>query len=486
MDSVAAAIAGPARPNVLFIAIDDQNSWIGHLGGHPAAKTPHLDRLAARGTSFTNAHCNAPLCNPSRTAVMTGLRPSTTGIHGLEPWFRALPEYRAHVTLPQHFAAHGYRTFASGKVYHSAVWRAGGDTGLAPEFQIIGPAGGFGPMPAAKLVGETPDGNNRLVDWGVWPLEGDDSSKGDYKVASWTVEQIKRAPKDQPWFIAAGFLAPHVPCFATQKWFELYPDDDSLLPEVSEGDRDDTPRFSWYMHWSLPEPRLRWLKERGQWRQLVRAYLASTSFVDAQIGRVLTALEEAGVADNTIVVVWGDNGWHLGEKGVTGKNTLWDPATRVPLIFAGPGVTSGQRVGQPAELLDIFPTLVELAGLDPRDGLEGLSLAAQLRDARARRDRPAVTTHNQGNHAVRSERWRYIRYADGSEELYDIAQDPREWTNLAGRDDVREVLAEHRRWLPGIDRPMAPGSAHRVLSYDPATGAVVWEGQSISPQDPIP
>jgi choline-sulfatase len=483
---------GPAsqaaeRPNILFIAIDDQNDWIGHLGGHPMAKTPHLDRLAARGTSFLNAHCNSPLCNSSRASLMFGLRPTTTGIYGLSPAPRQLPALKDRVALPQHFANHGYRTAATGKIYHAGTTAGGGKDGaLPPEFQVTAPYGGVGTRPPRKLIGPTPMGNNPLMDWGVWPLDNDDTGKGDYKVASWTVEQIKSAPKDRPFFIAAGFFLPHVPCYATQKWFDLYPDDDSVLPKILANDRDDTPRFSWYLHWELPEPRLAWLKEKNQWRNLVRSYLACTSFVDSQIGRLLDALEEAGVADNTIVVLWGDHGWHLGEKGITGKNTLWDRGTKVPLIFAGPGVKAGQRCSQPAELLDLYPTLVELAGVAKRDDLEGLSLAPQLKDATTKRERPAITSHNQGNHGIRSERWRYITYADGSEELYDLQADPREWTNLAGKAEHAAVIAEHRKWLPKPDLPPAPGSASRILTYDKESDEAVWEGKPVKRGDAIP
>ncbi len=483
--------AGAARPNVVFIAIDDQNDWIGAFGGHPLAKTPHLDRLAARGTALLNAHCQAPLCNPSRTSLMLGLRPTTTGIYGLSPWFRTLPEWRDRVTLPQHFKANGYRTLSTGKVYHGGPGPGGrgkGKDGKAaatvPEFDVVGTAGGVGARPPAKLIGDTPMGNNPLMDWGVFPHRDED--KGDYQVASWAVDQIRQAPKDQPFFLAAGFFLPHVPIYVTQKWADLYPDDDSILPVVKSDDRADTPRFSWYLHWHLPEPRLEWVQEAKQWRNLVRSYLAATSFVDAQIGRVMQALEETGLAENTVVVVWGDHGWHLGEKAITGKNTLWDAGTRVPLIFAGPGIAAGGRSTQPAELLDLYPTLVELCGLPPRDDLEGLSLVPQLRRAQTPRARPAITSHNRGNHGVRSERWRYIRYADGTEELYDHAKDPREWDNLALRPEFAPVLAEHRRWLPTIDRAPAPNSASRVLTYDPATDEAVWEGKTVRRGDPIP
>lgn len=492
LSALHAACADSTRPNVLFIAIDDQNDWIGHLGGHPLVKTPHIDRLAERGTAFLNAHVNSPLCNPCRTSVMLGLRPTTTGVYGLAPWFRTLPKWRDRVALPQHFAANGYRTLATGKIYHNgtggprppAADAAGGRALPPPEFQITGKAGGIGVRPDQKLIPPTPMGNHPLMDWGVFPHRDED--KGDYQVASWTIEQIRSAPKDQPFFLAAGFFLPHVPCYATQKWFDLYPDDDSVLPVVKDDDRDDTPRFSWYLHWELPEPRLKWVKENNQWRNLVRSYLACTSFVDAQIGRILDALDEAGLSGSTVVVVWGDHGWHLGEKGITGKNTLWDRSTRVPLVFAGPGVTAGQRCSQPAELLDIYPTLIELCGLPPRTDLEGLSLVPQLKDASAKRERPAITSHNQGNHGIRSERWRYIRYADGSEELYDMQADPNEWTNLAGKAEFDEVIAEHRRWLPRIDEPPAPGSAHRVLTYDKSSDEAVWEGKTVRRTDPIP
>ena len=493
-----------ARPNVVFIAIDDQNDWVGAFGGHPLAKTPHIDALAARGTALLNAHCQAPLCNPSRTSLMLSLRPTTTGIYGLSPWFRTLPEWKDRVSLPNHFKAHGYRTLSTGKIYHGGAGgpsagaagkkkgkaKAASDSAApagpapAPEFDVIGSAGGVGVRPEKKLIGDSPMGNNPLMDWGVFPHKDED--KGDYQVASWAVDQIKAAPKDQPFFLAAGFFLPHVPIYVTQKWADLYPDDDSILPVIQRDDRDDTPRFSWYLHWELPEPRLKWVEENKQWRNLVRSYLAATSFVDAQVGRITRALEEAGLAENTIVVLWGDHGWHLGEKGITGKNTLWDNGTRVPLVFAGPGVARGGRSTQPAELLDIYPTLIELCGLTPRTDLEGLSLVPQLKNAATARARPAITTHNQGNHGVRSERWRYIRYADGTEELYDHATDPREWTNVALRPENAAILAQHRRWLPTIDRPPAPNSASRVLTYDPSTDEAIWEGKTVRRSDPIP
>jgi arylsulfatase A-like enzyme len=478
-----AVTAGAAeRPNVLFIAIDDLNDWVGCLHGHPQVKTPNIDRLAARGTLFTNAHCQAPICNPSRTSVMTGRRPSTTGVYALGPWFRTVPALKDAVTLPQHFAAGGYRTVAAGKIYHDGVVpraaRRDGD-----EFTTWGFDGSFGPMPAEKLV-QTP-AKTRLMDWGVFPEPDEDVD--DAKVADYAIAQLKAAKPREPLMLCAGFRHPHVPCYAPQRWFDLYPADDTLaLPPVKDDDRDDVPRFAWYLHWKLPEPRLSWLRSANQWRPLVRAYLASISFADHQVGRLLDALDESGMADRTIVVLWGDHGWHLGEKGITGKNTLWERSTRVPLILAGPGVAKGATCTSPAELLDLYPTLTELCGLPPREGLEGHSLVPQLRDAAAPRAWPAITTHGPDNHAVRTDRWRYIRYADGSEELYDDEHDPNECTNLAADPRHAETKSALARWLPKTSAPPVGGQGSETRLVEIRNGTVFWEGKPIDSGAAVP
>jgi arylsulfatase A-like enzyme len=257
------------------------------------------------------------------------------------------------------------------------------------------------------------------------------------------------------------------------------------LPPFLETDRDDTPRFSWYLHWKLPEPRHKFLVDNNQWKNLVRSYLACTSFVDSQVGRVLQALDESPAAENTIIVLWSDHGWQLGEKLITGKNTLWDRSTRVPLIFAGPGIASQGRCEEPAELLDIYPTLIELCNLSEQDGLEGHSLVPQLRNAHTPRPWPAITTHNHDNHGIRSRDWRYIQYADGSEELYDMRNDPNEWDNLADDPTCVSVLEQHREWIPSVNLKPVPGSKHRILLYE-QDGTVNWEGQDIAPNAPIP
>ncbi len=465
-----------ARPNVLFIAIDDLNDWVGPLGGHVQVKTPNMDRLAARGVTFTNAHCQSPLCNPSRTSLLTGVRPSTTGVYGLGPWFRDVPGLAELKTLPQAFRESGYHTLTGGKIFHGGYGRKKGD----PEWDEIGPPATGKPFPEKKLV-DTPV-DHPLVDWGLFPHK--DEEKGDYKIASWAAERLGDMPEGKPFFLAAGFFLPHVPCFATEEWMDMYPLETLRLPEVREDDRKDTPRSSWWLHWKLPEPRLLFLKEEDEWKNLVRSYLACITFVDAQLGRVLDALEESGHAEDTVIVLWSDHGFHLGEKEITGKNTLWEESTRVPLIFAGAGVSGKGECAQPVELLDVFPTLCDLAGLEKPGQLEGHSLVPQLADAGAGREWPAITNHNPGNNSVRDGRWRYIRYVDGAEELYDLEKDPNEFENLAGGVSYAKEMERLRRWIPAYQAPHAPGSAHRILEYK--DGVPVWEGGVIAPGNKIP
>jgi arylsulfatase A-like enzyme len=243
-------MAQKEKPNVLLISIDDLNDWVGHLQGHPKALTPHMDGLVARGMAFTNAHAQSPLCNPSRTSFLTGLRPTTTGIYALGPWFRELEQYKDLVTLPQYFEKNGYQTLTTGKVYHDAYPPKESRIDGA-EFSKWGFHGGFFPRPEEPFVKNS---GHPLIDWGVFPEQ--DSQQDDWKIADWAIEQLKDPPQDKPFFLSVGFRHPHVPLYATQKWFDLYPEDDLLLPVVRGDDRDDIPPFAWYLHWDLPEPRL--------------------------------------------------------------------------------------------------------------------------------------------------------------------------------------------------------------------------------------
>ncbi len=466
---------GKRRPNIVMIAIDDLNDWVEPLGGHPQTQTPAMSALAQRGMVFTNAHCQSPLCNPSRTSLLTSRRPSTSGVYGLAPWIRQVPELRDLVTLPQHFQKNGYRTLAGGKIFHGNYGRDSSD-----EMSEWGPVSSIGITPDKKLIPPTPMGNHPLMDWGTFPHQ--DEQKGDWKVASWAVDQLEHKLQvgEQPFFLSVGFFLPHVPCYVTQKWFDLYPEDTTVLAPSLANDRDDVPRSAWYIHWKLPEPRTKWLIENNQLLNLTRSYLASISFVDSQVARVLSALENSQHADNTIVVLWSDHGYHLGEKDISGKNSLWQRSTRVPLILAGPGIMPGQSCSQPAELLDVFPTLADLCGLDMPDQLEGISLRPQLADPSQVRVRPAITTHNPNNHSVCSERYRFIQYADGGEEFYDRQLDPQEWTNLAGDQRYQQLIAQHRAWLPKTSLPPVAGSAHRILVRE--GDSFLWEGELIDPE----
>jgi arylsulfatase A-like enzyme len=466
------------KPNILMIVVDDLNDWVEPLGGHPQVKTPAIKSLADRGMLFRNAHCQSPLCNSSRTSVMLSLRPSTTGIYGLAPWFRDLEKYKRAVSLPQYFTRHGYETFTGGKVYHNSMGRNPAE-GVDKEFEHWGPWGGPGIMPEQKLIPVTPAGNNPWVDWGTFPHE--DEQKGDWKVADWAVETLKNISDEKPFFMATGFFLPHVPCYVTKEWWDMYPDESLVMPELQENDRSDCSPFSWYLHWDLPEPRLHWLRKHKQHRNLVRSYLASITFMDSQVQRVLDALNESPFADNTIVVLWSDHGYHLGEKQMTGKTTLWERSTRVPLIFAGPEIKPGV-CDQPVELLDIYPTLADLAKLDAPTGVEGISLLPQVSNPTEKRKQPAITIHNQGNFSLRDQSFRLIRYADGSEELYDLENDPHEFTNLINKQEFTDAANRLRKFVPDSSAPLAPNSKQRVL--EKREDGWYWEGTKIDPEHP--
>ncbi len=437
--------AGSQRPNVLFIAVDDLNDWVGCLGGHPQALTPHIDRLAKAGTNFANAHCQAPICNPSRVSLLTGKLPSSTGVYYLAPGIRDCPETRPLVTLPQHFQQNGYHTLGAGKIFH---------TGGGGEFkEFAARLGGFGPVPPRPLsAGQT----HPLWDWGAYPER--DKQMPDARLANWAAGKLA-GEYDKPFFLAVGFFRPHVPLYAPQDWFDQFPAD-IQLPAFREDDLNDVPQYGQDLSWSRLAPRHKWIVEHDEWRHAVRAYLACISFVDAQVGKVLDALQQSRHADNTIVVLWSDHGFHLGTKERWGKRSLWEDATRVVLVVSGPGIAANQTCGRPVGLVDLYPTLIDLCDLAAREGLDGRSLTPLLKDAATPWPWPAITTFGQNNHAVRSDQYRYIRYADGTEELYDHQSDPDEFDNLAGDPRFRQIAEELRGQLPAVNLPMAPGSKH--------------------------
>ena len=442
----AAAKAGENRPNVLFLAIDDLNDWIGCLGGHPDVKTPNLDRLARRGVLFTNAYCAAPACNPSRAALMTGIRPSSSGVYvNPQPW-RQSPVLKDAVTLSQHFMAHGYTAKGSGKIYHGGYPDPASWDEYWPDQKRNRPNDPAPPRKPMNGIAKTAH-----FDWG--PLDVANEDMGDWKVADWTCEQLKKK-HDKPFFLACGIFRPHLPWYVPQKYFDMYPADKVTLPNVKEDDLDDVPPLGKKMSGGRDHAKV---LKHNQWRKAVQGYLASITFTDDCVGRVIDALDKSDYTDNTVIVLWSDHGWHLGEKLHWRKFALWEEATHNVMMFVVPGVTkTGGRCEWPVNLLDIYPTLVDLCGLRKKPELDGISLVPLLKDPNGDWERPTLTTHGKDNHSVRSRRWRYIRYLDGTEELYDHEKDEMEWTNLANNPKYKEVKAELAKWLPKINVPESP------------------------------
>lgn len=433
------------KPNVLFIAVDDLNDWIGCLGGHPDCQTPNIDRLASRGVLFTRSYCAAPACNPSRAALLTGIRPSTSGVYyNADPWRKALPDA---VTLPQLFMKHGYRVVGGGKIFH------GGFDDPASWHEYFKKAGD----PKPNKVPANGISNTAHFDWG--PLDVADEKMDDHRVVSWAIDELNKK-HDKPLFLACGIFRPHLPWYVPKKYFDQYPVDRVTLPKVNADDLDDVPPPGKRM--ARPDGDHKKVVESDNYHRAVQGYLASIAFADAQVGRLLDALDDSPLADNTIVILWGDHGWHLGEKLHWRKFTLWEEADRAPLMIVAPGVTKpDSKCVRTVSFIDIYPTLADLCGLPVGKHLEGASLRPLLENPDAAWDWPAITTHGRNNHAVRTERWRYIRYSDGSEELYDHDADPLEWTNLAGEPAHASLKQELARSLPDINVPEMNSAAKR-------------------------
>ena len=438
------------KPNVLFIAVDDLRDWVGHLDGHPNAKTPHIDRLAKSGVSFSHAHCSAPLCNPSRISLLTGIAPYHSGVYGNGEKLRSkLPQA---VTLMQYFKESGYMVKGAGKIFHgtSAYDQDSWDAYFKPPPSK---------RPSAKRVNGLT--NSTWAPWG--PLDCDDEDMFDGKTANWIISELQK-PQEKPFFLAYGLTKPHLTWQVPQKYFDLHPLAGIELPPVKESDLDDLPAFGRKLAREVYDPSGETnfsVKPDGdhanvtvhnQWHKAVQAYLATISFADAQIGRVLDALDRSGHADNTVVILWGDHGWHLGEKEHWRKHALWDVSTRTPLIFSAPrGVAKDKICKRPVSLIDIYPSLIDLCGLPKRRGLDGQSLKSLLKNPERKLDRPVVITYGLNNHAIQTERWRFIRYRDGGQELYDHERDPNEWTNLASIYKYSPQKTKLAKWLPSTN-----------------------------------
>jgi len=445
----------PRPTNVLFISIDDLNDWIEPLGGHPQAQTPHLSRLAKESVNFTRNYCPSPGCNPSRTAVMTGYHPITSGMYSnYQDWRKVIPDA---VTMGEYFRNNGYFSAGAGKIFHYAQTAPKCWDDYYPSINKPMPDYHY-PKPGETVNMPKFKGMYGEFDWSPIPLK--DEETGDGKSVEWISKQLARS-HDKPFFLACGIYRPHLPWYVPQEYFDMYPLDSIQLPELLAGDRDD-----------LGERALRIASRAGgyhehvikadQWKQAVQGYLASISFADAMVGRLLDALEASEHADNTIIVLWSDHGWQLGEKDHWRKFALWENVSRCVLMMKAPegsaalpaGSTNGSDCQRVTSLIDIYPTLVDLCGLPPKADLDGNSLVPLLRDPEAKWDHPAITTYDHSEYSIRTERWRYIRYIDDSEELYDHDADPNEWHNLAGQEQLTETKARLAELIPENPAPL--------------------------------
>lgn len=453
-----------AKPNILFIAVDDLNDYISPLDNHPGVKTPNFDRLAQRSVKFANAHCAAPACHASRVAVMTGVHPVTSGIytnlfgaHGPR-WRHESPALKDAIVMTQHFRDHGYYAAGAGKIFHTLQWTPGdsqNDPDVWDEYRgdPLDPISKDWPRPrlipdkVAGLTAGRPLGAKQH--FGASPLQVPDSKTGDHMVVDWAAKQLAKS-HDKPLFLAVGLFRPHIPFEVPQAYFDLHPIEQIKLPELKDDDLEDsrTPkRHTWH----------EWVVKNKQWRRLMQGYLASISYTDHQLGRILDALDSSPMKDNTIVVLWSDHGFHIGEKKNWEKFCLWDQTTRVPLFIHAPGKSAdGKSTRQPATLTDVYPTLCELAELPIPSQCDGHSLVPQLLDPTKEHNRLSLTSYAFGpepSHAVSDHRYRLIRYADGFEELYDFQNDPNEFTNLATSEDFAEIKANLNLGIPDSVAP---------------------------------
>jgi arylsulfatase A-like enzyme len=450
---------GASRPNILLLSVDDMNDWVGCLG-YRGVQTPHIDALAKRGVLFSNAHCASPLCNPSRTAILTGQAPHTTGIYDNDQFWK--PNLPGAVTLPMFLRDNGYTAAGAGKIFHHTSGMNPPDQWDDFQLQVFDdpwyrrdewyPWNKKIPAPEGHPFNGLKDFPGEF-DWGVPPAK--ESEYGDMRAVEFG-ENFLRKDHSKPFFLAVGLWHPHIPMYSPQRFFDLYPPERVRIPEGPKNDLDDVPamgrKFAEFRRAEFDR-----IVREGKWRDSVQAYLAAISFADTMVGRVLKAVEGSRHAANTIVIFWSDNGWHLGEKKHFHKSTLWQRSTHVPLIFAGPGMRQpGVTRKQPVSLIDLYPTISDLCGLPLRRELDGESLRPLLSSAKAKR-KPALITFMPGNFAVRDERWRYIRYSDGGEELYDEQKDPDDIHNLAADPKLASIKQRLARYMPERSAPSVPG-----------------------------
>ncbi len=454
------ASAAP-RFNVLFIAVDDMNNDLGCYG-HPFVKSPNIDRLAARGVRFERAYCQFPLCSPSRSSLMTGLRPDTTQVFDLQYHFRqGMPDV---VTLPQMFQKNGYYAARVGKIYH---YGNPGDIGTnslddrASWMERVNPAGLDRTSLETDLMNYTPKKGLGSSMAYLADKKGEDAEHTDGKVATETIKLLE-AHKDKPFFIAAGFYKPHTPWISPHKYFDLYSTDQIALPKISKDTPGDYPPLA--LNSTKPWPYFGITPDQA--RECKLAYYSAISFVDAQIGRLIDAVDHLGLKDNTVIVFWSDHGYHLGEHGLWFKQSCFEEAARVPMIVCVPGsAVAGKSSPRLVELLDLYPTLADLTGQAPTAGLQGNSLRPLLEKPAAEWLHPAFTQVQRGKdpgHSVRTPKYRYTEWAFGSagQELYDQDADPQELHNLAKEPAHAQTVAQMKGLLKHIHpSPVQGGKA---------------------------
>lgn len=431
------SVEAAERPNVLFIAVDDLNHWVTHLGRNPQAVTPNIDRLARSGVSFRRAYCAVPACEPSRAALMSGRRPWTSGCYkNGDNWknFQKPGE-----GLSAQFLKAGYHVAGAGKIYHSMAYHEEEWSDYMPRFGLSmnGPN-------VKKMDGFHEPMNHNLQD--------DDLL--DWHTVNDCIEQMQQE-RDQPFFVACGLYKPHLPFAVPRKYYDQFPLESIQLPPHREDDLDDIPPSGLAM--AKPGGDHAKFLKSGRWKDAIQSYLATCAYTDMNIGRLLDGLEASGHKHNTIVVLWGDHGWSFGEKHHWRKFALWEEETRMPFIWCVPGVTTaGTTCDRTVDLMSVFPTLCELTGIEQPDYLDGNSIVPLLHQPDRDWSTPAISTHGFKNHSVRTEKWRYIRYANGEEELYNEETDPFEWTNLAGKPEYTAVKNELAAWLPVRNAPPVP------------------------------
>ncbi len=461
-------ISSAKKPNVLFIAVDDMNDWVGFLDGYPNVKTPNFDKLASMGVSFSNAHTPSPLCGPSRASILSGKYPHKTGIYGNGQWWR--PNYPDMVTIPMHFKNNGYHVAGAGKIFHHTA-------GFNPpdqwhEFRRMDYDDPWDRESRQNYpwteVAQKPDWHplhglpfSHEFDWGVIPGKKEEDY-GDSKTIKWCSEFLENYDDSKPFFLAAGLFHPHMPWYVPQKYLGMYPIDEIVLPEVLETDLDDIPEVGQKFA-AAHRNHLNIIRKADKMKEAIQAYLASISYADAQIGKLINTLEESGKAKNTIIVLWSDHGWHLGEKDHFYKGTLWERSTRVPFVIATPDMKNAAKTcSSPVSLVSIFKTLNELCDLPELQELDGSSLVPLLADTKTKI--PALICYQKGNFALQDERFHYIQYHDGTEELYDHSTDKNEWYNIANSGN-KDLLNKFRNHIPKDISDDIPGKSDFEFDY---------------------